>query len=107
MMREEPLSARGPLAHPAARRTREVRGGEVPKLRTPRAAPWAPAGTSIGYAYRTTALGAQRVHGQGVRGKEGVAGAPPLTKPHSARHTLDASWQICPASRPATIDTGR
>ena len=39
MMRESPLSARGPLAHPAARRTREVRGGEVPKLcvRAPRA----------------------------------------------------------------------
>ena len=43
-------------------------------MRAPRAVPWAPAGTNptaFGYAYRTTALGAQRVHGQGARG-EGV-----------------------------------
>ena len=84
-MRESPLSARGPLAHPAARRTREVRGGEVPKLCAPqelcRGRPPAPT-TAFGYAYRTTALGAQRVHGKGleVKGVE-VKGVPnPLAR---------------------------
>ena len=35
MMREYRLGARGSLAAPAARHTREVRGGEIPKLCVP------------------------------------------------------------------------
>ena len=55
---------------PAARRTREVRGGELCGPSCARAV-----GarrhhhTAFGYAYRTTALGAQRVHGKGLEVK--------------------------------------
>ena len=59
-----------------------MRGGEVPSCDV---------GARIGYAYRTTALGAigaQRVHEKGLEVKKGCWRA--SSSPHSARHTLVA-----------------
>ena len=56
-----------------------MRGGEVPSCDV---------GARIGYAYRTTALGAQRVHEKGLEVKNGVAGAPPLTLTLLGTHSM-------------------